>query len=133
MSNQKEIELQLNRCYFMNRVTPGKDNTFFIFSWLFALVLGETIETVFKSNRSLHVQFAMRTVTVIKSQIRINRTFQFCFPVPIAFSFPFLSFVPDIIWIPFFERLLYQQHISLDFPMCYSLSESYYIFDASMG
>lgn len=97
----------------MNRVTPGKDNTFFIFSWLFALVLGETIETVFKSNRSLHVQFAMRTLTVIKSQIRINRTFQFCFPVPIAFSFPFLSFVPDIIWIPFFERLLYQQHISL--------------------
>lgn len=85
----------------MNQVTPGKDNTFFIFSWLFALVLGETIETVFKSNRSLHVQFAMRTLTVIKSQIRINRTFQFCFPVPIAFSFPFLSFVPDIIWILF--------------------------------
>lgn len=34
----------VNRCYFLNRVTKEKDNTYFICFCVFAVVLDETIE-----------------------------------------------------------------------------------------
>ena len=70
---------EMNRCYLLNRVTPGKDNTFLFVFKVFTIVLHEIIEIRFKRNRSLHVQFAMGSLAVIKGQMLFDCTLQIIF------------------------------------------------------